>query len=97
MSRHIIVTPHRVLKGSVATPLRRDQFVQSHLHITSNIWICILVDSKRGTRVLDEQIGQTNFDLWKLILDGLVDVRGDEMTSPRGSSDGYFLLIPHGR
>ena len=47
--------------------------------------------------MLDEQIGQTNFDLWKLILDGLVDVRGDEMTSPRGSSDGYFLLIPHGR
>ena len=41
-----------------------------------------------------KEIGQSNLDLWQIVLDGLVDVAGDEVASSARSRDSDILLEP---
>lgn len=68
--------------------------VQSNLHISTNVGIGILVHRQTCTSVLNEKIGQTDLNLWQLILDGLGNVACDQVTASAGSGYGNLLLIP---
>ena len=84
-------------KGSIPTPLRGHNFIHCNLHISANIGIRILVDCKRGTRVLHKQIAQPNINLTHIVADGLEYIIRNQMTASRWSRNTYFLLKPHGK
>ncbi len=94
MARHIVVSLHCVAEGAVAIPFGRYDFVKRNLHVAADVRIGVLVHRQGSTCVLNEEIGQSNLDLWQIVLDGLVDVAGDEVASSARSRDSDILLEP---
>lgn len=96
MARHIVVSLHCVAEGAVAIPFGWYDLVQGGFHIAADVRIGVLVHRQGSTCVLNEEIGQSNLDLWQIVLDGLVDVAGDEVASSARSRDSDILLEPLG-
>eukprot|EP00586_Coscinodiscus_wailesii_P019190 CAMPEP_0172494546 /NCGR_PEP_ID=MMETSP1066-20121228/51203_1 /TAXON_ID=671091 /ORGANISM="Coscinodiscus wailesii, Strain CCMP2513" /LENGTH=198 /DNA_ID=CAMNT_0013265609 /DNA_START=236 /DNA_END=833 /DNA_ORIENTATION=+ len=82
---HVIVPLHRVMKRPVAVPARRDNFIESHFHVSPDIGVSILIDCQASRSMLYEQIRHANFNLRYVLADGLVDVVRDEVTPAEGA------------
>ena len=97
MSRHVVVSLHGMFEGPVVVPGGRNNLVEGRLHVPSNVRIGVFVDGQGRRRVLDKEVAHANLDLRDILLNGLADLAGNEMTTSGGGCNGKFVLEPlHG-
>lgn len=69
-----------------------DNLIQTITHILPDIAIPILIQTHRATRVLQEQVQETHFDVFERGRELRGDVRGDEVRAARVGGQGEGVL-----
>ena len=63
----VSVTFHCVEKRPVPIPACRHQLIKCNLHVSSYVWIGVLVYCEGSRSVLDEEVRHTDLDLGKIL------------------------------
>ena len=90
--RHII-TPLSIMPiNALARCILHHNLIQTITHILPDIAIPILIQTHRATRVLQEQVQETHFDVFERGRELRGDVRGDEVRAARVGGQGEGVL-----